>query len=370
MLAKLFPLQEKTVGFASFGDNIYYTTRALRKSSNEPIIIVRDSMCKYEFDESIATIIPFHLTRPIAYIKSIYHLATATTILVDNYFGFLAVTKFRKGATCIQLWHATGALKKFGLQDPSIKNRTPKAIKRFQQVYNRFHYITVGSDRMAEIFEESFGRPSETMLRTGVPRTDFFYNQLERNHALQAIDDYLPHTRQKKVILYAPTFRENQLNHYRIQLDVSRMYEELSQDYILLIKNHPAVRYELQHGYEDFVFDVTDYYDVNHLLLVTDILITDYSSVPCEFSIFHKPIIFYAYDLTEYPGLRKDYVSESPGPIVYTTEEIITTIKEENVDLEKIAHFSSIWNKYSKGNSSNHLVDFIMERKSPKHQVG
>ncbi|WP_047985160.1 CDP-glycerol glycerophosphotransferase family protein [Ornithinibacillus californiensis] len=369
---KLFPQRDKTVCIASFGDNIFYTTRELRKASPEPIIILKQSSCQYPFDPSIARIYNFRLTKPLTYMRSIYHLATATTILVDNYVGLLSVTSFKKNTTCIQLWHATGALKRFGLQDPSNRNRSQKAINRFHQVYQRFDFITVGSDKMAKIFSESFELSNEVMVRTGVPRTDFFYSREDKLHAALELKEFISLPPDKKVILYAPTFRDNQLDHYDIQLDLHEMHAALSDEYILLIKHHPAVSYTLEPHHQDFIYDVTSYYNVNHLLLVTDILITDYSSIPCEFSLLQKPIIFYTYDLEEYShknGLPDDYLSELPGPLTFTTEEVISTIQLGNFDSNKIAAFANVWNKYSKGNSSQNLTNFIMEVKKDKRNV-
>ncbi len=93
---------------------------------------------------------------------------------MDNYFGFLAAATFRKETICVQLWHAAGAVKKFGLKDPSIYYRTPRAQSRFQKVYDQQTHVVVGSEKMSEIFQQSFGIPAERILRTGIPRTGLF----------------------------------------------------------------------------------------------------------------------------------------------------------------------------------------------------
>ncbi|OZU88374.1 CDP-glycerol--glycerophosphate glycerophosphotransferase [Virgibacillus indicus] len=359
---KLFPQKKKTIGVASFGDNLFYTVNSLNNLADEEIIILKDPSCRYEFDSSVGSIIPFDIKQPVSFLKSIYHLATATTILVDTYFGFLAAATFRKGTTCIQLWHAGGAIKHFGLMDPSNEFRSVKAIERFQQVYNRFDYTVVGSEKMADTFRESFGLPDEKMLRTGIPRSDVLFDESVRKQSWQDLVERFPAIKGKKIILYAPTFREQQLTNYALELDIKQLYKALSDEYVLFIKLHPAVSSNISFSYGDFVFDVSDYKDTNALLLITDLLITDYSSIPFEYALLEKPMIFFAYDLEEYrvtSGLIEDYENQMPGPVVASTEAIILAISEDRFDINRIRAFADDWNKYSNGNSSLNLSRFL-----------
>ncbi|GAA0430293.1 teichoic acid glycerol-phosphate primase [Virgibacillus salarius] len=349
---------------ATFGDNIYYTAQAIRKQTpEEEIIILKVPKCNYPFQQHIINKeILFSLKHPLSFVQSIYHLATATTVLVDNYYGFLAVTNFKPETTCIQLWHAAGAIKKFGLMDPSIKNRSKKAIMRFQQVYNKFHYTVVGSERMATIFRQSFNLPNESILRTGIPRTDVFYDKKEEKRISKQIQLEFPTIKDKKIILYAPTFRDKQLSNYQVQLDMEMLYNHLSSDYVLFVKLHPAISNSLINNYPNFVYDVSDYAETNHLLMVTDLLITDYSSIPFEYAIYQKPMIFYAYDLEEYKqerGIIQDYEKQMPGPVVTSTESIIREIKQNNFNKTQINAFANLWNDYSNGNASLQLANFI-----------
>ena len=113
---------------------------------------------------------------------------------------------------------------------------------------------------------------------------------------------------------------------------------------------------------EGFVYDVSYFTETNALLLVTDILISDYSSIPFEYALLEKPMIFFAYDMDEYKitnGLIRDYEEQMPGPVVFTTFEIIRTIKEDDFDLGQVRAFSDKWNEYSTGNASMNLAKFI-----------
>ncbi|MFG6147960.1 CDP-glycerol glycerophosphotransferase family protein [Halobacillus sp. B23F22_1] len=360
-IAKLNPQRKKTVFVSSFGDNILFTVEALKKQYNGDIIILKDEKCKYFFPEDYQTqVFPFNVKKPKEFIQSIYHLATCEKVFVDNYFGFLAATDFNENVECIQLWHASGAVKKFGLADPSIEHRTKKANDRFRKVYQRFDKVVVGSDKMAEIFKQSFNLSEENILKTGIPRTDFFYR--DHSSIVQKLKEKYPETKNKQVILYAPTFRDHQLTNPDIQLDLKQMYEALHGDYVLLLRLHPAVKTNFKNPYPDFIIDVSSGEKINHLLLVSDILITDYSSIPYEFSLLNKPMIFYSFDLEEYARVRgfwDDYHTMTPGPVAYTTQEIIEIIWTQFYNYNEIEQFSKLWNQYSDGESSKKLIQSL-----------
>src|SRR5690625_3449869 len=172
----LFPQKKKTTFVASFGDNVLYTVKEIEKQTDDQVVILKTSQCKIDFDNSSNRIIlDFETLNLVDWFKSIYHLATSDNIFVDNYFGFLAVTNFKANVRCIQLWHAAGAVKQFGLKDLSIGQRSERAHDRFQKVYERFDHVIVGSEKMASIFKESFGIINVQLLRSGIHNREFLY---------------------------------------------------------------------------------------------------------------------------------------------------------------------------------------------------
>ncbi len=354
----------------SFEENAAFLYRELRKQSPDLKItfLCKSSLSTELINElSDVKVIPFETKNIIDWLISLYHLATSRCIIIDNYFGFLAAVTFKKNVECIQVWHAAGALKTFGLQDQSIRYRSDSAKRRFQQVYDQFHTIVVGSDEMGRIFSEAFNVPSQRMLPTGFPRTDFFYEKKSRDAVITSFYENYPLLAGKKLILYAPTYRDGQLENSDIHLDIKQMQQKLDSNYFLLIKLHPAVKTKTnyQELFPDFVCDFSEYKRINELLVVTDYLITDYSSLPFEFSLLHKPIIFYPYDLAEYReqrGLVKDYQQLVPGPIVYNTNELIEEIVADRFDVQAIKDFSDKWNRYSVGHSAENLAHYIVER--------
>jgi len=363
---KLFPQKQKATFVSSFGDNILYTVNQLEKESDDDIVILKTKQCKIDFEVTAQRkILLFELTHALDWVRSIYHLATSQVIFIDNYFGFLGVSKFKPNVKCIQLWHAAGAIKQFGLVDPSVKERSQQAKRRFEQVYNRFTHVVVGSEKMSDIFHESFGLGYERMLRTGIPRTDFYFDIESMENAIFKLNRIYPIIQRKKVLLYAPTFRDETLNSAKIVLDINRLHHEFKNEYVLLLRLHPAIQGVFKNQYPEFVIDVSDYPDIHHLLVVTDVLVTDYSSIPFEFSLLDRPMVFFAYDLEEYEDARgfwEDYESLVPGPVVRDTESIVNVIKDNLFDYERIQVFAEEWNEYSDGASSKRLIDVIYER--------
>ncbi|MFD1851642.1 CDP-glycerol glycerophosphotransferase family protein [Oceanobacillus bengalensis] len=363
---KLFPLKDKTTFVSSFGRNILYTLREVEKQTEHRIVILKTYPCNITFKKlAHRRIINFKFSYILNWIFGIYHLATSKKVFVDNYFGFLAVTAFNPDVTCVQLWHAAGAIKQFGLRDLSIENRPKSAFRRFKAVYQRFDYIIVGSEKMADIFKEGFGVKNKQILRTGIPRTDFFYDDEATEKASEALYAYFPIIKEKKVILYAPTYRDNELNIHDIKLDIDQMYRNFHNEYVLFLSLHPAIKANIKNKYPDFAFDVSSY-NINHMLTIADILITDYSSIPFEFSLLNKPMIFYAYDIDQYAeerGFWENYEELVPGPVIETMDELIRVIHSRDFDLGRIREFSNEWNKYSRGVSSEGLVNAVYHSK-------
>lgn len=368
-LFKLFPQKQTTVFVASFGDNILYTMKEVERQSEDHIVILKNNQCKVTFyDVPQRKVLYFESFNMLHWLQSIYHLATAQTVFVDNYYGFLAVTNFKPEVKCVQLWHAAGAIKQFGLMDLSIENRPLRAFKRFKKVYKRFDHVVVGSDNMAAVFREGFGISKSQLLTTGVPRTDFFYDEQEMAFAKDLLKDEYPSIGEKKKILYAPTYRDDDLSMSSLKLDLEKMYDQLKYDYIILLRLHPAVNGKFENKLPGFVHNVSEYPNINHLLTITDILVTDYSSIPFEFSLLKKPMIFFAYDLAEYEenrGFWENFEDMVPGPIVNTTSELIQAIKAKDFDMDQINAFAEEWNTYSNGTSSRDLVKIVYESESP-----
>ncbi|WP_171050996.1 CDP-glycerol glycerophosphotransferase family protein [Bacillus sp. BHET2] len=365
-LSQWFPLENKVTFVVSFSENnkSIYKEMIRQDLSCRTLFLTTEKMYSSFSKLEKSTTLLFEMKRPIDFLRSIYHLATSKIIFVDNYYGFLAKSNFKPGVECIQLWHANGAIKKFGLKDPSIKSRSEKAIQRFHTVYQRFSTVVVGSDAMTDIYKQAFGINDKRMVRTGIPRTDVFFDQSIKKKAEEKLKKNHPFLENKKVILYAPTYREDELIDAKLNLDLKKMADRFDEDYILLLKLHPAIknRFEIPSDLSEFIYDFSNNPSMNEMLFITDILITDYSSIPFEYTLLNRPVIFYLYDLEDYKserGVWDGFLEYLPGPIAENTDDIIRLIEENSFDSERIHSFADKWNQYSKGQSSRNVVDLV-----------
>lgn len=295
-----------------------------------------------------------------------YKIAKSGVIVVDDYTQVLNDIWALKHCKLIQLWHACGAFKTFGFSRIG-KDGGPNQTNRNHRTYN---YAIVSSDEIRRFYAEGFGIDEENVKALGVPRTDDFFKEEYKVKITEKLYQEYPMLKDKKIILFAPTFRGNGANsaYYPFgRFDVKKLLEALGDDYMVIIKHHPFVP-EL-HPYSkdvsDRVLDLSKESEINDLLFITDLLITDYSSVIFEASLLDIPMLFYAYDLEEYTVNRDFYYPFKnfvPGKIVRNMEEIQEAIRNEDYELEKVKTFKHRFFDDLDGRSSERVADFILEQ--------
>lgn len=277
-----------------------------------------------------------------------------------------------KDTVYIQTWHGT-PLKKmlndvdhFAGKDSNYKKRVNKAIKYWD-------YLVSPSFYASECFRSAFEFHKE-ILEVGYPRNDIFYNK-DKNFIKQKeemIKQKLGIQDERKIILYAPTFRDDEINKAKkhvinLQLDLHQMKEQLSSEYILILRPHVIISNALQldSSLDDFVINGSNYNDISDLFLISDICITDYSSVMFDYANTKKPILFFTYDFEYYKdslrGFYFDFENEAPGPLIKTNNELVGTIK--NIDKiqdeyeEKYNKFYDKFCSFESGNAANNIVN-------------
>lgn len=361
-LFSIFPTRKKMVFLCDFGDNAAYTIQALNEQGYSDIIVLKTSRCNENFSKlNVKKIILFEMKDLRQYISGLYHISTCKTLLIDNYVPLLHVLP--KHIECIQLWHAAGAIKKFALSDPSIAYRTPAAVRRFRKVYKRMDKVVVGSEQMAKIFRLAFHKDPDAFLRTGIPRTDFYFDESRVTEVRTRLFEKYPILREKKVLLYAPTFRDLELTTQQIPIHFTKLMQDVGDEYVLIIKLHPAVQHTVENLVNPQIIVLDNQVPIHEVLTVTDCLISDYSSIPFEYAFFNKPQIFYPYDLDQYRmsrGFWSDYPTMVPGPVVDSDEELVHAILHLDFDATVMQDYSSHWNTYSTGQSSKNLAEYLL----------
>ena len=266
-------------------------------------------------------------------LKKSLALARAGTVLMDNEFLPLAYVRLRKEVKVVQLWHGTGTIKKFG--HDSNSGRLLRLEKRAD---SRITHLVVNSDYTAGLYQGAFGVTKDKICLTGIPRTDIMFDDKKKDKAIRNFYEEYPELVHKRLVLYAPTFRDEQVRDPKVELDIEKWCSFAGEDTILMLRLHPHVAGAFDDTsilqYSDKVLNVSGCNDLNTLLFVADVLITDYSSIIFEYALLNRPMLFYAYDLEEFSengrGFYEDYDSFVPGPVVRTTDELITMLNEED----------------------------------------
>lgn len=242
----------------------------------------------------------------------------------------------RPETTFLQTWHGT-PLKKMLYDIETVQGRSEGYVERIGSAVNNWDYLISPSDYASKSFRSAFRYQGE-ILEEGYPRNDLFFAQNQNDTFVGDIKRRLNLPEGKKILLYAPTFRDNKTTKnnkfvFDIDFDLDKLHEEFHEEYVLLLRMHVVIsnRLEVDPKYNDFVINVSDYPEMQELLVISDVLITDYSSVMFDFANSNKPILFYTYDLEEYRdntrGFYIDFEEEAPGPLLFNTEELLLAIK-------------------------------------------
>ena len=284
----------------------------------------------------------------------------------------------RENQVFVQCWHGT-PLKRLGYdieRSNNVMNSISEIRNRYHIEASKFSYFLSPSKFASEKFATAWDlekiNKTNIILEEGYPRNDFLINynkeDIERiKKALNIEND------NRKILLYAPTFRDNQHTAgvgytYETKVDFDKLKEELSKEYIILFRAHWLVAQDFDfEKYKDFVINVSNYDDINELYVISDMLITDYSSVFFDYANLKRPIIFYMYDLAAYrDDIRGFYldINELPGNIFAKEEELIKEIKTLSTNFEydeKYKKFNDKFNYLDDGKATKRVVEKVIK---------
>lgn len=366
-IAKLCPIKKKKVVFymihnSNFKDNLRFVYEEMKRRDSSFRFVV---VSKRDLFASSSKWLPIKIWNKLSgalyfYVVLNYHFATAEYICLNDNFLPLAHMPLKKGTKLIQFWHGAGAFKQFGLS-----TETDNIVRRMVKRGNRqVDYLFVTSKNVIPYYEQALGIAANHIYPVGLPVTDYYYQTNRHEEALKKLHKKYPSTKHKKVILYAPTFRNtmNENNCILQHFDCEKMVRELGDQYEILVRMHPQVRPEHRNIPLPCI-DVTDYEDVKELYLLSDILITDYSSVVVEYALLNKPIIFYAYDVERYDrGFYGSYESMVPGIVVKNMDDLVDVVLNPlNSEFDKKReNFLKTQYEYLDGKATTRVVDVIM----------
>ncbi|MEU5215989.1 CDP-glycerol glycerophosphotransferase family protein [Streptomyces sp. NPDC020807] len=278
--------------------------------------------------------------------------------------------KRREGQVIVQAWHGT-MLKKIGL-DIEAPQFDPNYHERLVQEAASWN-ILVSSNRFSTpILKRAMGYDG-LIAEIGYPRNDYLYAG-DRDERAAAVKEKLGLPKGKKVVLYAPTWRDD-LSHSRgqfkfdLRVDLEDARRRLGDDHVFLVRRHSNIVDLVPGAGNGFVFDVSEYPDIADLYLAADIMITDYSSVMFDYAHLRRPMLFFTYDLEHYRdrlrGFYFDFEEDAPGPLIQTSEELIQAIRDVDEVAgeyqERYDRFHHNFCDLDDGHASERLADLMFK---------
>lgn len=350
----------------NYSCNPKYIYQELKGNKNYKFIWAFKNKDNYKFLENKNTSVVTYNTKEYykAYSKAKYIISNSR---IPNY-----ILK-KKKQIYIQSWHGT-PLKRLGFDlktNDNAMNNIKDIRKKYKEDSKKYNYLISSSKFCTEKFMSAFNLKNKNLiLETGFPRCDYLINYNKKD--INKIKEKLNLPKDKKIILYAPTWRDNQHQSalgytYKLALNFDKLKEQFEKDYIILFRTHYFIENKINlTKYKNFVYDVSNYEDINELYIISDLLITDYSSVFFDYALLNRPIIFYMYDYKEYKNNLRDFyidLKELPGPITKNEDELLKelrNIKNYNKTYkEKYNKFNNKFNYLHKGDSTRKIIEII-----------
>ncbi|MCR4715862.1 MAG: CDP-glycerol glycerophosphotransferase family protein [Lachnospiraceae bacterium] len=373
ILAMILPLSKDVVIFESnVGRNYSGNVRSIYE-----YMIEQGLDDKYRFVWSIEdtkTLIPgktkiVRRTR----LKYLYYMAIAKVWVSDSRMPKWLIK--REGVTYIQTWHGT-PLKKLALDMDVLSMGGSTDVEKYRANFkantSTWDYLISQNHFSSETFRRCFDFKKE-MLEIGYPRNDVLF-KMNNEKDIVSLKKRLKLPLDKKIILYAPTWRDDQFyekSRYKFvsDMDYQHMMDVLGDEYIMIVKFHYLVQDNIDWSkYKGFIYEFNQHADIAELYLVADMLITDYSSVMFDYSLLKRPMFFFAYDMENYKnnlrGFYFDFLETAPGPIVETTKDLADSIKNyKKEDWEvKYQEFHDKFNHCDDGLASKKVSDLIEKK--------
>ncbi len=287
--------------------------------------------------------------------KQMYHISTSKIVVIDTYCITASVLKHKKETKIIQIWHALGAIKKFGYQSINKPSGRKEDVAKIMCMHKNYDYVLAPSKKTAELYKEAFNVEEKQIAYLGMPRIDYILKKDEDTK--NKIYEIYPRLKEKKNILYVPTFRKGE------KVAIDELVEKINTEkYNLIVKLHPLDLKEYKYIEKDGVIYEKKFktYD---LIKIADKVITDYSSLAMEAGLLNIPLYFYTYDIEKYkedPGLNFDFENENIGK--YQAENVNELLKllDEEYNYENLNEFKQKYISVGTKDCSKQIIEFFM----------
>ncbi|MEV0380152.1 CDP-glycerol glycerophosphotransferase family protein [Nonomuraea sp. NPDC050643] len=283
-------------------------------------------------------------------------------IWVDSH-GFPLDYPKPKGTRYLQTWHGQG-IKSIGFDAPDLRGDFDRPRAQWRAAVARWDALVSPSAEFSRVFLPSNGY-SGKVYRCGTPRCDALVRAEPMGEVRRRLE--IPPGRQ--VLLYAPTYRDRVKGSGKsVRVDLELLAEELADDWVVILRTHPVERYSAPEHLRHFVRAAGSYPEINDLMLASDALLTDYSSVMCDYALTGKPMLFFIDDWDDYRlserGVYHDLPAIAPGPCLSATEDLVAALRNLPAVHEsyagRYAAFRDLWCADEHGDASARIVaDFF-----------
>ncbi len=344
---KLFKTQKRVVFISRQTDkpslDFNMIIEELEKDNIETVVLCR--RMKKTFKDNVSYY--FHLY------KQMYFLATSKVCVIDAYIPTVSILKHKKELKVIQIWHALGATKKFGLQSVGNVSGRNKDVSEAAKMHANYDTIISSSKKTTEYFSEAFGYEKKYFSNFGLPRIDYLLNNKERIKTNILLKH--PKLRGKKTILYAPTFRTTMDDNAKKLIEAIDLTK-----YNLIIKEHYIQKLNFD---RNIVFTCPDFSPLE-LLTVSDYIITDYSAVAVEAAIIDVKLYFYIFDYDKYKtnnGLNMDMKIDYPKLSFEDEKKLIKAIDANIYPIDEYNKFKKTYLPKKLGKSTIEIKKLILK---------
>ena len=349
-IIKIFPIRNKIV--------------MITRQSNSPTLDLK--LLKEYFDENnkeievkiLAKKLESGIIEKLKYcfyiLKTMYHLATSKICVLDGYCIPVSILKHKNKLRIIQIWHASGAVKKFGYQIMDKKEGSSSKIAKLMCMHKNYDYVISPSEITIKFFAEAFNVPENKFVKLGLPRLEYISNS-KYDKSEEIYEEYSK-LREKENILYVPTFRKDSNINLLDEVLKTKIDEE---EYNLIIKLHPLDNTEVPDKYL-----VDKKYTSFDLIKIADYIVTDYSALSIEASILEKPIFLLLKDIENYEkdrGLNINLKNELSSFICESFVELMDKISKKDYNIRELIEYKNKYVQVDEKNTIKNLAEFILK---------
>ncbi|MCL1891108.1 MAG: CDP-glycerol glycerophosphotransferase family protein [Coriobacteriia bacterium] len=295
------------------------------------------------------------------YIKLVNNLAKARYVFVDGSVPLLKHIKLVPNTKLVQLWHGGAGFKRAGL----ARFGNAQSVFPNHLSHRQVAHALAASPPLTRVFSEVIGIPEDRFFTANMPRLNTLVDSENVERVKTEFFSKYPQFQEKRIILFAPTFRGglSQAYYPYSMMDFEKMHEILGNDSVLVVKMHQGIKeLPLLDKYASNMIDLSKQAEINDLLVVSDVLITDYSSTYYDYALLKRPMLFYCFDKYVYENTRGVYQTVddgAPGKVVNTFDELLLALQTEDYDYDKtLAFYDEFFGDfYSQQSASDYVID-------------